>query len=149
MAKLILKLAAILVVVLLGYNYFFGTEAEKETSRRVVAQVGELTSSVFDLLKSEKEKFDQGKYDAAFTKLKTAIGIEKKRATELGTAGRRCLEDCEHLEQQEMAIEAQFASLTQDTSLTEEEKSAAFRAIRDQIIKLTNQTDAIASELDQ
>ncbi|MFK8114987.1 MAG: hypothetical protein AB8B91_22485, partial [Rubripirellula sp.] len=79
MVKTLFKLVLVLVVGLLSYNYFFGTAEEKERSRQVVAQVGELTSSVVDLLKTEKQKYDAGKYDAAFSKIKTAIGIERQR----------------------------------------------------------------------
>lgn len=147
MIKLLFKLIAVAVVGILAFNFFFGTPEEKETSRRVVGQVRDLSASVFGLLKSEKEKFDQGKYDQALSKIKTAIGIEKQRAVELGSEGSACLQDCEHMEQEELDIERQLAELAANTGLTPDEQSAVMRAIREQIFALTNQTQSVAEKL--
>ena len=147
MIKLLFKLIALAVVGILTFNFFFGSPEEKETSRRVVGQVRDLSASVFDLLKSEKEKYDQGKYDQALSKIKTAIGIEKRRASELGREGDACLQDCEKMEQEELDIERRLAELAANTTLTPQEQSAAMRAIRERILTLTNATQAVANKL--
>lgn len=65
MIKSLIKLAFFLVVGILVYNYFFGTPEEKQQSREIFSEVRDLTRSAFNLLKSEKAKFDDGKYDDA------------------------------------------------------------------------------------
>ena len=65
MVRSLLKLAAVLIAAMLVYNYFFGTSNEKENSRKVFGQMRGVVVSVGDLLKSERAKFDAGKYDDA------------------------------------------------------------------------------------
>ena len=69
MIRTLLKIGALLVVVLLGYNYFFGDETEKAQSREIVGKVGDLGKDAWNLLKSEREKMREGKYDDALEKL--------------------------------------------------------------------------------
>lgn len=67
--KSIIRIALLLIVAIIVYNLFFGTEEEKAASKRVIREGKEAVESVIGLLKSEKEKFDQGKYDQALDKL--------------------------------------------------------------------------------
>ncbi|MGB7346110.1 MAG: hypothetical protein WBD20_17970 [Pirellulaceae bacterium] len=145
MAKTLFKLIVLFVIGLLAYNFLFGTPEEKETSRKVVAQVSELSASVFDLLKSEKEKYDEGKYDEALFKLKSAIGIQQERATDLG---HECLDDCEHLRQQEQKIEGRLSEIATTAGLSDDDRQAAYDAIRIEILELTRKTERLARELE-
>jgi hypothetical protein len=69
MIRTLLKLGLLLIVAIVVYNYFFGTSQEKEQSRLIFKQVGSVVSSVSSLVKSERHKFDAGKYDNALDKL--------------------------------------------------------------------------------
>lgn len=69
MIRTLLKLGFLLVVAIVVYNYFFGTSQEKQQSRLIFKQVGAVVSSVGSLVRSEREKFDAGKYDTALDKL--------------------------------------------------------------------------------
>jgi len=69
MIKTILKLALLVVVGLLGYNYFLGDEAEKARSREIVGKAKDLGKDAVDLLKSERQKMKDGKYDGALDRL--------------------------------------------------------------------------------
>ncbi len=69
MIRSLLKIAALLIAAILVYNYFFGTNEEQENSRKVFGQIRGVVSSVGQLVRSEKDKFDAGKYDAALDKL--------------------------------------------------------------------------------
>ncbi|MCC7465169.1 MAG: hypothetical protein IT261_02810 [Saprospiraceae bacterium] len=69
MFRALIKIAFFLVAGILIYNYFFGTADEKENSKKVFGQVKGVVVSVGQLLKTEKDKFDAGKYDAALDKL--------------------------------------------------------------------------------
>lgn len=69
MVKALFKLILILVVGILIYNYFLGTPQEKKGVEKIVKEFKEFGGSVADLLKSEKQKFDKGKYDEALDKI--------------------------------------------------------------------------------
>ena len=148
MAKLVLKIVVALAVLLVGYNYFWGNAEEKENSRRIVGQVTELGKSVVNLLKSEKEQFDKGKYDQALAKLKSALNIEKERALELGDDGQVCLEKCRHLEEAEHELEEKLKLVDSDDSQSASDRESAIAAIRKQILQLTSETEDLAHEID-
>ncbi len=67
--RFLIRLAILLVLGILVYNYFFGTQAEKETSKKIFGEVRDLGKATWDLLRSEKQKFDEGKYDEAADKI--------------------------------------------------------------------------------
>ncbi|MCB0706638.1 MAG: hypothetical protein KDC34_15090 [Saprospiraceae bacterium] len=69
MIKSLIRLVALVVVGVLVYNYFLGDPGEKETASKIFQEVKDVGSSVADLLRSEKEKLDSGKYDAALDKI--------------------------------------------------------------------------------
>lgn len=95
MIRSLLKIAALLIVGILIYNYFFGTDTEKENSRKVFGQVRDVVVSVGQLVKSEKEKFDSGKYDAALEKLGSAYKAVRERAQHLDASMLRRLNELE------------------------------------------------------
>jgi basic membrane lipoprotein Med (substrate-binding protein (PBP1-ABC) superfamily) len=72
MIRSLLKLLAILVIGILIYNLFLGTDEEMKA-------VG---VAVKDLLKAEKEKFDKGKYDKAIDKIGNMLSGLKENAKE-------------------------------------------------------------------
>jgi len=147
MGQLLLKVAGLLVVGLLAYNYFFGTPAEKESSAQVFAQVKDLSSSVVNLLKSEKEKFDEGKYNDALARLKTAIGLEREHAESLGEQGEECLAHCEHLHERGLSLEAELQAVSENADLTESDRQAAVEGIHDRILQLAGDTETLAGKL--
>ena len=80
MIRSLLKLAFIAIICIVVYNRFFGTDSEKEQSKRIFKGVGNVFTEVRDLASSEKNKFDAGKYDAALDKMQTIIGRLKNHA---------------------------------------------------------------------
>ena len=148
MLNTLVKVIALLVVGILTYNYFFGSPAEQETSRQVVGQVRELGESVFDLLQSEKEKLSEGKYDEALANLKEAIGLQKQQAAALGHEGHESLERCDHLHDQQLALEQQLEAIQVGTqNMSQAEQDAALESIREQISTLTADAESLAIEL--
>lgn len=83
MIKTILKIGALIVIGLLGYNYFLGDAEEKAQSREIVGKAKDLGKDAWDLLKSERTKLKEGKYDGALEKLEGLYGSLKNRAGEL------------------------------------------------------------------
>ena len=69
MIRSLIKLAAMLVIVVLVYNYFFGNTTEKEQSRKIFGETKQLFQSVTGLVREEKDKYDAGKYDKALDRI--------------------------------------------------------------------------------
>ena len=67
--KAVLRLAVFLIIGVLVYNYFLGTDEEKATSEKVFNQVKEVGKSIGELIKKEKQNFADGKYDRAVEKI--------------------------------------------------------------------------------
>lgn len=81
--RFILRLALILLIALIAYNYFFGDQTERADSERVVESIQELGSSVVGLVVSEKERFSEGKYDEIVDKIGNSIGLLRARKDDL------------------------------------------------------------------
>ncbi len=87
MIKTLLKIGIILVAAILGYNYFLGNPEEKAQSREIVGKVGDLGKDAWNLLKSERQKLKEGKYDGALEKLDGLYSNLRDKASELKDAG--------------------------------------------------------------
>lgn len=87
MIKTLLKLGFVLVVGLLGYNYFFGDVEEKAQSREIVGKVGDLGKDAWNLLKTERQKMKEGKYDDALEKLDGLYANLRGKARDLQDSG--------------------------------------------------------------
>ena len=108
--KLVLfRLAVLLVVGILVYNYFFGTPEEQAKSKEVGSKVYDLGKSAWDLLKSEKEKFDEGKYDDALDKVSGLFDDLKQKAETLED-NKDLLDRIADLERQRDAIDRELSS---------------------------------------
>ena len=149
MFKTLIKLVVVLAIGLFTYNFFLGSPEEKEASQKVVGQVRDLGASVFDLLKSEKEKLSEGKYDEALANLKQVIGIEREQSVALGDDGQACLDKCDHLDHLQIDLEQELASVRNDTSLSETAQDAAYQTIYEKIRSLANDAESLAKELHQ
>lgn len=137
MIRFILKVAVFLVIAVVGYNYFLGDEAEKTQSREIVGKARDLGKDAWNLLKGEKEKFDEGKYDGAVDKLQALYGNLKETATKLKDSD--ALDRIMKLEEkrEELAKELQ--------SSNEETKTAA----KKQLDKLTEETEELMHDLEE
>lgn len=110
MIRFVLKIAALLIAGILVYNYFFGTNEEQESSRKVFGQIRGVVTSVGQLVQSEKDKFDAGKYDAALDKLGGAYKAIRNQAQHVDDKVIKRLDELEdrkaELEQELDQIEA-------------------------------------------
>ena len=80
MIRSLFKLAVLLVIGILIYNYFFGTNPEREQSKQVFGQMRNVVVSVGQLMKTEKSKYDAGKYDKVLDKLGDTYKAIRDRA---------------------------------------------------------------------
>ncbi|MCX8210601.1 MAG: hypothetical protein OTI34_06125 [Lewinella sp.] len=83
MIKTIITIGVIIVLSLLGYNYFLGDAEEKAQSREIVGKAKDLGKDAWELLKSERTKMKEGKYDGTLKKLEGLYECLKDRAGEL------------------------------------------------------------------
>ncbi len=109
----LLKLALLVIVGVLVYNYFLGSEEEKASSEKVFRQVKEVGKSIGELIKNEKQKFEDGKYDKAFDNLEK---IYEKLKDEVNDDDLGEQEELERLQQMRDGLEKEKESIEQELS---------------------------------
>lgn len=83
MIRFIITTAFFLVIGLLGYNYFLGTAEEKEQAREIFSKGAEVVGAGAGLLKSEYQKYEEGKYDEALNNINNILSKLKEDGGEL------------------------------------------------------------------
>ncbi len=108
MIRLLIKIGLLLVVGILVYNRFFGTDTEKEQAKEIFRKTGDLLGDTWSLLRSEKEKLDAGKYDRALEQLGQAYQSLRQGAKYLDENVLRRLGE---LERHKASLERQLSEL--------------------------------------
>ncbi len=103
--KGLIRITVIAIIAILVYNYFFGTAEEKQSSEKIFNEFVDLGKAVGDLIKTEKEKFDRGKYDDVLAKITDFI--DNLKSTAEGSV--EAMEKIQQLEARKEAIEEQIA----------------------------------------
>jgi hypothetical protein len=152
MIGFLIKLAVFAVIAILGYNYFFGSSEEKAQSSKVFGQVKEVAVSVGELAKSEKEKYNAGKYDAALDKLAGAYKAAREGAQKLDSS---LLKRIGELEKRRAGLEKEIASIEEaeqadgktELSAAEVEKQAKRKKkLQQELDKLISDSDAVLKQ---
>lgn len=133
----LLSLAFTLIVGILVYNYFFGTDEEKQQSQRVFKKTTafgkELGGEIKNLIKNERERYDEGKYDKVIDKVKTAINGDET----LSEQHRDQLVEIETLQQE---LEKEQRRKLRDSSLYDEQHEQELKRELDLLLdELSNQ----------
>ncbi len=84
MIKSLFKIGLLLVVGILGYNYFLGTPEEKAQSKEILGKAKDIGAASINLVKGEIQKFKSGKYDKALDKVGNLLVQAKSTAKEKG-----------------------------------------------------------------
>ena len=134
MIKSLIRLVVLVVIGVLVYNYFLGTDEEKENASRIFQEVKEVGSSVADLLRSEKEKFDSGKYDAALDKVGGLFDNIRANQDDLKGDYNDELTD---LEKERIELENRLAELDQEGA---DEGSQEMEDLQDDLDKFMERT---------
>lgn len=116
--KKLIGLAICVATLIVGYNFFWGNEEEQASSRKIIAQVKDLTGSVTKLLSSEKEKYEDGKYDDALSKMKQTIAVMKQKAMAMGDSGKQLMDKVNDLERREEQLKQDLAGLKENGPAT-------------------------------
>lgn len=142
MIRKAISLLIVLVVGLLAYNYFMGTDAEKEQVNEITKELKDVGIQVKDLLKSEKEKFDGGKYDDAIGKMGNILSGLGKKAQELGD---KFPEKLKNLETQKTDLEQKLRTIKGDSPEDDQKKEEVNKDIEG----LLNDIDRLTEEMDK
>lgn len=149
MIRSLLKLGLVLLVAVLGYNYFFGTAEEKEQSREIVNKVRDVGRDAWGLLKSEKAKLNDGKYDGAVDKVGNTVskvgdllsGLSKT-AKDLNDSG--ALERLSELQEKQAALEADLAAETPESYDAAEQER-----VKNELQELLRETEDLMGDMEQ
>ncbi len=136
MIKSLLKLGVLLVIGIVAYNSFFGDEEEKAQAKEITRSVKNLGKSAWGLLKAERQKFKDGKYDEAIGNVKKLYSNLKDKAESIKDSG--LLDKIADLEKKRQEIEDKFSDAS------DEEKKQA----KKELDKLLDETEGVMKELE-
>lgn len=142
MIRSVIKIGLLLLVGILFYNYFFGTPEEKEQSARIVGKAVDFGRDAWGLLRSEKEKFDEGKYDEAVDKIGNLYASIRQTAEKVNDSG--ALERLAELEERRSELERELES-DRPQSYDETEKRRLQREWQD----LMSDTEDLMEEMER
>ncbi len=152
MIKLLIRLLILLVIGVLVYNYFLGTPEEKESSKTIFREVKQLGKSTWALLKSEKTKMEEGKYDAALDK----IGLLYEELEERARSGkdRESLDRLMELDRQRRALNDRLDQLEENQAgaRTASEKQQTVREeerLKSDLRSLFAETERLMNDMEQ
>ena len=137
MIRTLFKLGLLVVIGLVGYNYFFGTDVEREQSREIVGKVGDLGKDAWNLLRGERQKLREGKYDDALDELDGLYGKLRDRAEELRDS--ELIDDLQRLNERRRELEDQIAAEAQQPSAEAKRK----------LDELTADTEELMHEMEE
>lgn len=117
MIRSLIKLGLLVLAAILVYNYFFGTSEEKTQSREVFKKTGDALGAAWNIVKSEKQKFDSGKYDKVLDQLGNAYKAVRERAQYVDD---KVIKRLDELERRKASLQQQLDSIQSgDQSLLE------------------------------
>lgn len=135
--KFLIKVALILILGILVYNYFWGTPEEKATSKQVYTKVKDLTVSVVDVLKQEKDKFNKGKYDSAIDKVENVISTLRSNKKELSSSEQNQVEQL-NLEKDQLKTD-----IERTNKLPEKQADEASKKLDERLMDLLHRAEEI------
>lgn len=146
MIKSAIKIGLLLVAGILFYNFFFGTEEEKQQSKEVFSTFKESSKSAWNLLKSERQKFKDGKYDNAVEKIETGVdkmkdiySVLRDKAETIKDSG--ILDQLDDLEKKRKEIE--------DALATESPEAYDQKQLKQDWKQLMDETESMIKEIDE
>lgn len=137
----LIKYGLILIVGILGYNYFLGSPEEKATSTRIFKEVKEVGVEVGNLVKSEKQKFDKGKYDGALRKVKGVYENLKDKASYLDG---KVMDRLNELDGERADLEKRLENVSEDN--TDDAKKTR-KKLKNDLDKLFEETQDLVKNL--
>jgi len=147
-----LKFGFFLLIGVLGYNYFFGSTEEKESSQRIFQEFKVLGTMVKNLVVSEKQKFDTGKYDVALSKINSIyIDLQEKAQR---TDNVQLIDKLKDLSTKKQNLENQLSDLKdqqsiENTKISLKEKQKIEKSTKEKQESLRTNLDDLLKETEQ
>lgn len=137
-------LAVILVLGILVYNRFLGDPEEQAQAKTTFQTIGkafkEVGGAVGTLLKSEKEKFDEGKYDQAMDKIGDLFKKMGEKAKDFGEKSDEYLDKLSELKKQKDALQEKIDEF-KGKEMTDEESVEVNEELKDELSDLKKRID--------
>ncbi len=137
----LIRAALFLAVLVIGYNYFYGTAEEKAQSKEIVDGTKDVakkaTNSLKQFLNRQKEKLDDGQYKETTDQIRDLVNDLKKRAEKEGVAIKEDVKNLE-LDNERLAEELREAGANLDKPEMKEKFSKLLEKA-EKILKNMNQ----------
>ncbi|MEM6397857.1 MAG: hypothetical protein AAF741_16025 [Bacteroidota bacterium] len=135
MISKLIKLGLFAAVLIVGYNYFFGDEEEKQQSRDLIERGAELGSGLWATLEGAIDKVRDGEYDGVLNRIGNVLDDlgDKVRNLSDSDVARRVSQ----LEQRKDDLQNQVSQYGEDNP-----------ELRQQIDKLTADIETLMNEID-
>lgn len=149
--KRLIGIGLLVVAALVGYNLYFGDAQEQENARGIVNEVKNIGKASWDLLKSEKEKMEAGKYDEAADKFKEVFDKLKGIAKAKDDVSQ--LTRIDDLEAKRLDLERKLEALNRpddyNTSLAPSSKADKEQEIEKDLKRLYEETERLMKEMER
>lgn len=129
--RVLIRIIILLFLFIFTYNYFFGDDEEKKSAGKVIANAKELISSIGTVIKSEKEKYYDGKYDDAIYRLSGLFNGIRSRT---GFSGQTLNHELEKLESEKREIEEEYQVLENEPDSVRERKKEQLNLRLEEIV---------------
>ena len=103
--KFLFRLLVLLFLLKLAYNYFLGDDQEKSSAQSVLDSAKEMSHSVGKMLSSEKESYEDGRYNQLLENLSNSL---LKLKTSDAAMSKEVLEE---IEREEEVLKQEYESL--------------------------------------
>jgi len=154
MIRSILKLGVLLVVGLVGYNFFFGDATEKAEAKETIAKAKDVGKTIgkgllslakdgVALVKKERAKFAEGKYDDAMENVGGLLGKMKDRVE--GDGG-KMLDRVKELEKAKDALGLKLNDAKDGNGAISKEDRKTLKAEFDELM---DETEKVLEEIDK
>ncbi len=134
--RTLIRIIILLLILIIAYNYFLGDTEEKESTETVISNAKELIHSIGTVIKSEKEKYHDGKYDDAINKLGNLFDKVKESIT---SSTRSSKDRLKELEKQKLEIEEEYHKLKNEPDSVREVKKEQLNIRLEEIISETEE----------
>ncbi len=149
MLRKLITWGIILVLGILVYNRFLGTPEEQEQAKGTFQTIGkafkEVGGAVSTLLSSEKEKFDNGKYDKAMDKIGDLFNDLRSKAKDISENSDEYLETIKKLNEQKNALQDKINEFN-NQDMTEEESVKANDELKEDLGDLMKRIEKTMDE---
>ena len=136
----LIKIAFVAILALWGYNYFFGTDTEKEQAKIVAEDVGKGVTSLKDFIIANKDKADPKKIQEGIDKASAVLKEIGAKAHELDDKYKTRITD---LDQKRAEIETTIKNIDTKARDAKAKKDAA----QAELDKLVSDIDNLTTDM--